>query len=78
MSHSVRDLLEYAAEIDSTLVQLKSARRLDDYYIPTRYPNGLPGGVPSQYYDDVDEAKNAISLCDSVVTGVAKRLGLVE
>lgn len=78
MSHSVRDLLEYAAEIDSTLVQLKSARRLDDYYIPTRYPNGLPGGVPSQYYDDVDEAKDAVSLCDSVVTGVAERLGLVE
>jgi len=32
---------------------LKQAQ--DDYYLPTRYPNSLPGGVPAEYYDDEAE-----------------------
>ena len=28
----------------------ESAQRLDQYYIPTRYPNGLPGGTPFEVY----------------------------
>lgn len=26
----------------------EAARRLDQYYVPTRSPNGLPGGVPAE------------------------------
>lgn len=26
------------------------AQQLDQYYIPTRYPNGLPGGVPAEVF----------------------------
>jgi len=39
------------------------ARKLDMHYIPSRYPNGLPGGTPHQFYsrsmakDAVDSAK---------------------
>jgi HEPN domain-containing protein len=34
------------------------AKRLDRFYIPARYPNGLPGGSPFQVYtaDDLSEA----------------------
>jgi HEPN domain-containing protein len=34
------------------------AKRLDRFYIPTRYPNGLPGGLPFQSYSrrDLEEA----------------------
>ena len=36
----------------------EQAKRLDRFYIPTRYPNGLPGGSPFQVYtdDDLSEA----------------------
>jgi HEPN domain-containing protein len=34
------------------------AQQLDQYYIPTRYPNGLPGGVPAEVFTkrQADEA----------------------
>ena len=36
----------------------EQAKRLDRFYIPTRYPNGLPGGSPFQVYtaEDLSEA----------------------
>jgi HEPN domain-containing protein len=33
-----------------------AAARLDRYYIPTRYPNALPGGTPFQSYTAEDLA----------------------
>jgi HEPN domain-containing protein len=32
------------------------AARLDRYYIPARYPNGLPGGIPFETYSPQDLA----------------------
>ena len=29
---------------------LDQARELDLHYIPSRYPNGIPGGYPHQFY----------------------------
>jgi HEPN domain-containing protein len=40
---------------------------LDRYYIMTRYPNGLPGGVPSRYFDDPKEAKEAMRIARSAI-----------
>jgi len=45
-----------AVNIDADFKRVASAKKLDRYYIPTRYPNGLPGGVPSRYFDDPEEA----------------------
>lgn len=28
-----------------------ACRRLDQLYIPTRYPNGLPDNIPHDFYD---------------------------
>jgi HEPN domain-containing protein len=28
----------------------EAAQQLDQYYIPARYPNGLPGGVPAEVF----------------------------
>ncbi|MFQ6099941.1 MAG: HEPN domain-containing protein [Anaerolineae bacterium] len=55
-THSVLELVQAAAALDSTLADLGKASRLDQYYILTRYPNGLPGGVPSRFYTDPEEA----------------------
>lgn len=38
---------------------------LDQYYVPTRYPNGLPGGIPSDVYTRAQAA---------AAVGVARRI----
>jgi HEPN domain-containing protein len=46
LGHSVAKLLKSAIRYDTGLAAIKDTAGLDKYYIPTRYPNGLPGGVP--------------------------------
>jgi HEPN domain-containing protein len=74
-SHSIAVLVNVAAALDPDFDALAGAKRLDDYYIPTRYPNGLPGDIPSRYYNDEEEAKRALALSDSVIKLVKKKLG---
>jgi HEPN domain-containing protein len=71
-SHSIAVLANVAAALDPDFEALDSAKRLDDYYIPTRYPNGLPGDIPSRYYNDEDEVKRALALSGRVLE-LAKR-----
>jgi HEPN domain-containing protein len=36
-------------------IAIGQAKTLDSYYIPTRYPNGLPGkSIPAHYYSKED------------------------
>ena len=59
--HSLVELLERAAVQREGLLHLRdSARQLDQYYIPTRYPNGLPGGIPAEVFTDA-QAGDAVS-----------------
>jgi HEPN domain-containing protein len=62
MTHSVATLTTLAAGIDRDFASLKDAKRLDEYYTPTRYPSGLPDGIPARHYDDPDEAARALGL----------------
>ena len=73
-THSVTKLLEIAISIDGNFDSVKKAGRLDDYYIPTRYLNGLPGVVPATYYDDPDEAQKAVELAESVINLVREKI----
>ena len=66
-------LLKRAIEYDEGFKDCRSASVLDKYYIPTRYPNGLPGGVPYEAFDEAD-AKRAIELAKSVIEIVKKKL----
>jgi HEPN domain-containing protein len=49
----------------------EAAGLLDQYYVPTRYPNGLPGGVPfeafarTQGQAALDHAARFVSLARS-------------
>jgi HEPN domain-containing protein len=45
---------------------LDRARALDKLYIPTRYPNGLAGGAPADFYTR-PEAERAISDAEAVL-----------
>jgi len=56
-----------AAKADSDWEKVQKAARLDQYYVPTRYPNGLPGGVPSRFYTDPEEAREAGELSRAVL-----------
>ena len=73
-THSIDDLLEMTVDVDSNFKEVAQAKKLDRYYIPTRYPNGLPGGVPSRYFDDPKEAKEAMKLAKRVIELVEKKI----
>jgi len=73
-THSVGELLKMASEIDSDFQELQNVKKLDRYYIPTRYPNGLPGGVPSRHFDDPDEALDAMKMAKGVLDLAKKKL----
>lgn len=42
-THSIDELLQMVQEIDSDFVPLAWTKKLSQHYIPTRYPNSLPG-----------------------------------
>jgi HEPN domain-containing protein len=46
---------------------------LDRFYIPTRYPNGLPGGVPARAYRKKD-ALEAIRTAQKVLDLISQKL----
>jgi HEPN domain-containing protein len=66
--HVVTELLDalrrHATGIDDAL--LDRARALDKLYIPTRYPNGLAGGAPTDFYTR-PEAERAIADAEAVL-----------
>ncbi len=75
-THSITDLLEMAIEIDFEFKEITTVKKLDQYYIPTKYPNGLPGGIPSRYYDDPIEAENAMTLAKDLIDLIEKKINL--
>jgi HEPN domain-containing protein len=61
VGHSLVELLVALVERHPGLVSLRdAAARLDQLYIPTRYPNGLPGGVPAEVFTQ-EQAADAIA-----------------
>ena len=57
--HSIRKLIEDLESVELTLYErlkghLRGATILDRFYIPTRYPNGLPELTPQEAYMDED------------------------
>ena len=55
--HSITKLIEtLPTHKDNFSELLDSALALDRFYIPTRYPNGLPDLIPSEAYSHKDAA----------------------
>ncbi|HHV79021.1 MAG TPA: HEPN domain-containing protein [Firmicutes bacterium] len=74
LGHSVERLCQAAAQWEPAFSE--SVRRwsiLDGYYVPTRYPNGLPDSIPARVYTR-DSAEEAVALADEVVRFVGERL----
>jgi HEPN domain-containing protein len=52
LGHSTLALTLECADHERAFAMLQDAcRRLDQLYIPTRYPNGLPDNIPHEFYD---------------------------
>jgi HEPN domain-containing protein len=74
LGHSIRQLADRLAEFDEALRQTAiSCSILDTYYIPTRYPNGLPGGIGPDIYDN-GAAEDALAFAHRVMQAVRERL----
>ncbi|MBW2030610.1 MAG: HEPN domain-containing protein [Deltaproteobacteria bacterium] len=66
--HSVTRMLQVLQEEGVTVGDdlLDAARTLDKHYIPTRYPNGLEQGAPTEFYTR-KEAEDAISYSQKIL-----------
>ena len=73
IGHSVARLCRDATAFETEFEELRRrAAPLDKYYIPTRYPNGLPGGIPSEAFDQTD-ADRALELAQYVIRFIEGR-----
>lgn len=74
IGHSAARLCRDAETHDPSFRGLRErAAPLDKYYIPTRYPNGLPGGIPAEAFD-ANDADRAIELATGVIRFVEECL----
>ncbi len=75
LGHSLVELLDPLIAGHPGLAELREgAQQLDQYYIPTRYPNGLPGGVPAEVFTR-RQADEAVSLAQRFLVAVRAALG---
>ena len=68
LSHSLTELVLEAAKLEPGFGTIeRSARRLDTFCIPTRYPNGLAGELtPSEFYRQED-AEQYLNFAESIL-----------
>jgi HEPN domain-containing protein len=70
IGHSLYEMAEELSKQDNRFENIISeSKRMDRYYIPTRYPNGIPGGSPFQIYEKedlnnaVEDLKGIVDIC---------------
>ena len=74
LGHSVERLCAAATAFEPAFeVHARSWSLLDGYYVPTRYPNGLPDGIPADVYTQ-QAATQAVSLASEAVAFVSSLL----
>jgi len=78
IGHALLVLVRRCAKYDASFRQLEAeCKKLDKYYIISRYPNGLPGLIPAEYFDE-GEANTAIQQGDSIIKHVEQKLTLLR
>jgi HEPN domain-containing protein len=78
VGHSVERLCKAAAGYHAEFSDW--ARRwslLDGYYIPTRYPSGLPDGIPAEVYTR-EAAEHAVAMAEEAVSRVRALLDRMQ
>lgn len=73
LGHSVAVLADRYSERLPELAELRDdAGILDQYYIPTRYPNGLPGGFPFMAFTE-EQATEAVAAAERFLALATER-----
>lgn len=73
-AHKLVDLLSECEKLQREFSQFRDACIIvDQYYIPTRYPNGIPGSLAAGLPGN-QEAAEAIDAADQILIFVAKQL----
>ena len=73
--HSVVELLQSLVPKHPALADLRdAAQRLDQYYVPTRYPNGLPAGTPADVFSKA-QASEAVAYARRLLAAAARLVG---
>ncbi len=71
LGHSTLSLAFECAAFEETFSSLQDGcRRLDQLYIPTRYPNGLPDNIPHDFYNQ--------GLADQALADLDRIVGCVQ
>ena len=74
LGHSIMMLLQRCAAHHSSFQLINDAKRLDEVYITSRYPNGLQEGTPEEFYKESD-SKECIKLAEKTIRTVEKLSG---
>ncbi len=73
LGHSVEDLCTRAAiAVPDIAERCAHWGALDAFYVPTRYPDALPGSIPARVYDR-RAADEAVATAEDVVNAVRSR-----
>ncbi|AEJ61817.1 HEPN domain protein [Spirochaeta thermophila DSM 6578] len=72
ITYMLQHLKEEGVEIPPPLIE--AACVLDKHYIPTRYPNGLPEGAPTEFYTR-KEAEDALRYSEEILRFARHLLG---
>ncbi len=68
LGHALAELGQAVETRDPSFAPLRAeAAKLDRYYIPTRYPNGLPEGADPGDAFDVEDARGAVATVERVI-----------
>ncbi len=70
LTHSLSTMIQKAGrQVPALLDCREGARQLDLHYVPSRYPNGLPDGIPHLFYGEAT-ATGAITAAEALVSKV--------
>jgi len=73
LGHSLVELLDALGGAGGPALR-EGAQQLDQYYVPTRYPNGLPGGVPAEVFTR-RQAEEAVAIARRMVAFARAAIG---
>jgi HEPN domain-containing protein len=79
IGHSLFELSRHLTHTDLSFEGIVGeAKKLDRFYIPTRYPNGLPGGSPFQTFsaNDLAEALRDLKILMRVAADFLQEHGI--
>jgi HEPN domain-containing protein len=66
IGHSLLEMTDALSSTDPRFSDiLSAAKRLDRFYISTRYPNGIPGGSPYQVFE-LDDLQKAVQDLEAI------------